>query len=157
MDGMEEVAKRLALYHQLFLTCLLGMVVSLGVSIWLFVRLRMRDVMVFFMGRGHQKTVRTAEKKAPRKEQKRKKNKKQRVKRGREDTTCLLFQIEREILLVHTEEEIPLGEENFSPSRGIKQVEKSHAQEGYIDEEEKTNACDGTGMDAFRSWLDGAG
>jgi len=88
---MEEIAGRIELYHRLSLLCLIGMVLFLGLSLLLFVRLDIRNTLLFFTGIRAKREI-----------------------RRQEECTELLtarlpdreenFAVEREILLIHTDE-----------------------------------------------------
>ena len=80
MSEMEEIAEKLALYHMLFLLCLMGTVVSLAISMSFFLRYRIWEMF--------------GKKKRPLQ------------KRENPKTVLLSFRVEREIILVHTKEEI---------------------------------------------------
>lgn len=47
---MENISERILLFHNLYLVCLAGMVVFLGISVFLFIRLDIRNVIGYYTG-----------------------------------------------------------------------------------------------------------
>ncbi len=100
MNGMEAVAERLSLYHDLFFLCLAGTVVSLGISVTLFIRLEIKNALrLWFDGPKPGKKECKARVRPNRRKGKQFKNQSQK-------TTQLSFCVEREMMFIHTEEEI---------------------------------------------------
>lgn len=94
MSEMEEIAEKLALYHMLFLFCLMGTVVSLAISMSFFLRYRIWEM----FGKKKRPLKRT--------EIAKEKHRQRPQKRENPKTVLLSFRVEREIILVHTKEEI---------------------------------------------------
>ncbi len=94
MSEMEEIAEKLALYHMLFLSCLMGMMVSLATSVSFFLRYRIWER--FGRKKRHVK----------RPDMPKEKHRQRPRKRESSKTALLSFRVEREIVLIHTKEEI---------------------------------------------------
>jgi len=58
---MEHITERIELYHLLFLICLIGMFLFLLVSVILFIRLDMKNVILYFTGTKAQKEIQELE------------------------------------------------------------------------------------------------
>lgn len=97
MNGVEEVARRLSFYHSLFLGCLIGMIVFLGISVLLFLRFEIRSTLRLWF----RKPIKAGKKKKKRPVKMQKKP----WKNEEQKTTQLAFRVEQEIMWIHTEEE----------------------------------------------------
>lgn len=99
MSEMEEIAEKLALYHMLFLGCFMGMIVSFTVSVSFFLRYRIWEILG-----GKKKGGR---KRYFKRQAMPKKGHRQKLQKRKNPKTALLsFRVEREIVLIHTKEEI---------------------------------------------------
>ncbi len=95
---MENLSGRLTLFHNLYLGCLACLAVCLAIAVLLFIRLDIRNVIAFLTGHEAKREIRHIRESSGEKRQK------------KEEKTTLLnqelpdFRVEREILMIHTDE-----------------------------------------------------
>lgn len=61
---MEDIAGRIAVFHNLYLACLVGTILFLSISVFLFIKLDIRGVIGFFTGQQAKREIRKIQEKS---------------------------------------------------------------------------------------------